>query len=322
MNSRDLVRKTIKGETCSVTPIYGWVKENLKEPIEAEFGSVENFEDHYEFDMAHIFGGPNPYDTKEIEKLKTDNIKITPEMAMGLDFLDVDAFDPYKKVVDDLEWYQKQRGRFCYVQTPGILECLNDLFGMEEHLMYMALYPEYMRAIYKKQGEWNKRFARNMIALGVDMIHVSDDWGGQKNLLISKKMWMDYIYLNHKVVADTVKQSGVHLSLHSDGNINLVTDEICALGYDVVHPWQETAGMSYDTYLDKYRDKFAIMGGLCVQSVIGFNDYKKLESELRRVFDTLKGRRWIFCTSHFVQAHCSIEELVFAYDLVVKLART
>ena len=63
------------------------------------------------------------------------------------------------------------------------------------------------------------------------------------------------------------------------------------------------------------------MGGICIQSTLGFGDYKRLESEIRRVFSLLKGKRWICCTTHLVQPHCSIEELVFAYDLAYKLAR-
>lgn len=43
--------------------------------------------------------------------------------------------------------------------------------------------------------------------------------------------------------------------------------------------------------------------------------------EIRRVFGKLRGKRWICCTTHFVQDHCSIEELAFAYDLIYKLAR-
>jgi uroporphyrinogen decarboxylase len=73
-------------------------------------------------------------------------------------------------------------------------------------------------------------------------------------------------------------------------------------------------------YLNGYSDKFAILGGICVQSTLGFGNYERLESEIRRVFKALKGKRWLCCTTHFVQDHCSFEELEFAYDLIYKLA--
>ena len=100
-----------------------------------------------------------------------------------------------------------------------------------------------------------------------------------------------------------------------------VADGIKELGFDVVHPWQENAGMSYDVYLEKYAESFAILGGICVQSAIGILPREKLEAEIQRIFSILRDKRWICCTTHFVQNHCSIEDLEFAYDLIYKLAR-
>ena len=79
--------------------------------------------------------------------------------------------------------------------------------------------------------------------------------------------------------------------------------------------------MSYDAYLEKYADRFAILGGVCVQSAIGILPQPELEREIRRVFGLLKGKRWICCTTHFVQNHCSMADLKFAFDLIYKLAR-
>ena len=50
------------------------------------------------------------------------------------------------------------------------------------------------------------------------------------------------------------------------------------------------------------------------------NELLSRDRELR-VMRMFAGGGLLFCTTHFVQDHCSIEELVFAYDLVVKLAR-
>ena len=322
MESRELVAKTIKGENnTGRTPVYGWVKANLKEEINEAFGSVANFEDHYQFDMAHLFGGPNPHQEEKFNKLHEKGVEITPEVALDIKQNPVDNMDDYQDIVDALKHHQQERKRFCYVQTPGIFECINGIFGIEDHMLYMAMYPDKMAELYQRQAEWNRKFADNMIDLGVDMVHISDDWGAQKSLLFSKDMWKKYIYPNHKLVCDRVKERDCFLSLHSDGNISSVVDGIVDLGYDVVHPWQEAAGMSYDLYLNNYTDKFAILGGLCVQTTIGFGNYDKLENEIRRVFDLLKAKRWMFGTTHYVQDHCSIDELTFAYDLVVELAR-
>ena len=51
-------------------PVYGWVRENLQQEINDAFGSVEAFEDKYEFDLAHLFGRPECYDEEAVEQLR------------------------------------------------------------------------------------------------------------------------------------------------------------------------------------------------------------------------------------------------------------
>ena len=321
MNSTERVTNTILGKPVDRQPIYGWVFENLRNEITQAFGSVEDFEDHYEFDMAHLFGGPGAFKKDVLDRLTAENEELTPDLLAEEDvFASPDRMEDYAGVAGALRFH-KQRDRFCYVQTPGFFEQFNGVFGIENQLLYLAMYPDELGELYRRQADWTIRFAGHCIDLGVDMIHISDDWGAQNNMMFSPKLWWELIYPNMKRVVDYVHSRGAFASLHSDGCVMKVADGIAELGLDVVHPWQESAGMSYDVYLDRYSDKFAILGGVCVQTMLGILPRDRLEAEIRRVFSTLKGRRWICCTTHFVQNHCSIEDLKFAYDLIYRLAR-
>lgn len=321
MNSTERVKRTILGQDVDRQPIYGWVSANLSNEITAQYGSVANFEDHYEFDMAHIFGGPERYKTGLLDKLRQENDELTPDLLIEEDFFgDVNNLSLYQNIADAIAFHKK-RDRFCYIQTPGFFEAMNSVFGIENQLMYLAMYPDELAELYKRQADWTIQYADHCIDLGADMIHISDDWGSQKSLMFNPKLWWEIIYPNMKKVVDHVHSRGVFASLHSDGCVMSVTEGIAQLGLDVVHPWQETAGMSYDTYLEKYQDKFAILGGVCIQSVLGMVPQEKLEEEIRRVFGLLRGKRWICCTTHFVQNHCSMDDLNFAYDLIYRLAR-
>lgn len=320
MLSRERVQCVIEGKTPDKIPIYGWIKENLKDVISAKYGSVEQFEDTYQFDFAHLFGGPGCYQRDLYNELKNAcKGEITPEDLLSLPMADVNDFSRYENLKKSIEHHKEKRGRFVYVQTPGIFEANNDLFGIQNHLMYLALYPEELKLVYERQAQWNRQFAMNCIDLGVDMVHVSDDWGAQNALLFSPDTWWELIFPYHKITVDEVKKSNVYVSLHSDGNITQVLDGIVRLGYDVIHPYQESAGMSYDLYFKKYKDCFTLMGGLDVQTTIGFGKYDYLKSEIERMIRLFKTGRLLLCTSHFVQAHCTLEELEFAYDLILNL---
>ena len=321
MNSTERVRNVILGKPVDRQPIYGWVFANLEEKINEKWGSVAAFEDQYEFDMAHIFGGPWVFNNQVLAKIREEEGEVAPDVLLQHDYYLPPRTDASMENVKKSIAHHKERGRFCYMQTPGFFECFNSAFGIQDHLAWLLMYPDEMAELYRRHADWVIECTGQSIDAGIDMVHISDDWGSQKDLMFSPELWYELIYPNMKKVVDHVHSQGVFASLHSDGCINKVTDGIAEIGFDLVHPWQENANMPYELYLEKYQDKFAILGGVCVQSAIGMLPQPELEKEIRRVFATLKGKRWVCCTSHFVQDHCSVEDLEFAYDLIYKLAR-
>jgi len=319
MLPRERVIETIRRRPADRIPVYGWLTANLTPQISEQFGSVAAFEDKYEFDFSHLFGGPGCY--VEGAFAQFSGKPITPADLLQVPMTDPNDATAYADIVQAIEHHKTQRGRFVYVQTPGIFEANNGVFGIENHLMYLALYPEDLHKVYQRQAEWNRAFALNCLDLGVDMVHNSDDWGSQNALLFSPKTWWELIYPYHKITCDAVKARGAFVSLHCDGNFSSVIDGVLQLGYDVVHPWQESAGMSLEVFRDQYRDKITVMGGLDVQTTIGFGNLEFLRDEILRVLSMFRDGGLLYCTTHFVQDHCTMEELVFAYDLIYETVR-
>ena len=320
MLPRERVIQVIRRRKPDRMPVYGWVRANLAEPIAEAFGSVEAFEDQYEFDFAHLFGGPSAYVPEALAQI--GGRTIDPDLLLSVPMTDPNDTGAYADIVQQVRHHKEQRGRFVYVQTPGIFEANNGAIGgIENHLLCLGLYEDALHELYRRQAEWNRQFACNCVELGVDMVHVSDDWGAQNGLMFSPRTWWDLIHPYHKTTADAVKATGAFLSLHSDGNVRAVTDGIIDLGYDVVHPWQESAGMCLTEYRRTYMDRFTVMGGLDVQTTIGFGRREQLEAEIRRVIGMFPDGGLLFCTTHFIQAHCSMDELTFAFDLIRDLVR-
>jgi len=319
MLPRERVIETIRRRPADRIPVYGWLTANLTPQISEQFGSVAAFEDKYEFDFSHLFGGPGCY--VEGAFAQFSGKPITPAYLLQVPMTDPNDATAYADIVQAIEHHKTQRGRFVYVQTPGIFEANNGVFGIENHLMYLALYREDLHEVYQRQAEWNRAFALNCLDLGVDMVHNSDDWGSQNALLFSPKTWWELIYPYHKITCDAVKARGAFVSLHCDGNFSSVIDGVLQLGYDVVHPWQESAGMSLEVFRDQYRDKITVMGGLDVQTTIGFGNLEFLRDEILRVLSMFRDGGLLYCTTHFVQDHCTMEELVFAYDLIYETVR-
>ena len=147
----------IGGRGADRIPVYGWVGAKLGEQISEAFGSVRDFEDRYEFDYAHLFGGPGPHLGKYIEPLReAKNGAIEPSDVLDMPMGDPNDESAYDSLRAQIEHHKVQRGRFIYVQTPGLFECLNGLFGIEKHLMYLAMYESDLHEVYRRQAEWNR----------------------------------------------------------------------------------------------------------------------------------------------------------------------
>ncbi len=322
MLARERVIEVIHHRRPDRIPIYGWLFRNLEEQMTGAFGSVRDFEDRYEFDLAHIFGGPVRYPGEVLDQARKDGGgEILPAALLDIPVSDPDDAAAYEKVREEIDHHKHRRGRFVYMQTPGIFEALNGPFGIENHLAYLLLYERDLHEVYRRQAEWNRRFALNCLALGIDMIHVSDDWGSQKSLLFGVDLFRRLIVPYHLTTCRAVKQAGGYLSLHSDGDVTAALDDVVELGYDVLHPYQESAGMDYGTYHARYADRFTIMGGLDVQTTIGFGNPDHLKSEILRVMHLFADGGLLYCTTHFVQSHCSMHELELAYDLIYESSR-
>lgn len=110
-----------RGRAVDRTPMYGWLSANLTDELTRACGSVAAFEDKYEFDAAHIFGGPSTFNKEEIQRHRGAGEEITPETLLDIPFMPVDRMEDYESVRRALAFH-KQRGRFCYVQTRAFFE--------------------------------------------------------------------------------------------------------------------------------------------------------------------------------------------------------
>jgi uroporphyrinogen decarboxylase len=122
----------------------------------------------------------------------------------------------------------------------------------------------------------------------------------------------------HEPVADLVRSRGAYLNLHSDGNVEPALDAIKRLRFRVVHPRKESAGMSFDR---AQRGHFALMGGIGVQTTIGFSDLDRVRRELGALVDRYHDAGLILCTTHYVQDHCAVDEHEAVFDFVHERVR-
>jgi uroporphyrinogen decarboxylase len=180
--------------------------------------------------------------------------------------------------------------------------------------MEMALNPEKLWQWYSKLADWYCGQVRKIAECGVDVIHMSDDWGQNNSMIFSPKVWWEQILPNDKKIVDAIHSCGKPASLHSCGYFMDVVNGCVDMGLDVINPLQTSAGMDPYKVKQDIGDKITIYGTLDVREVLPRYPIEDLEAEIKRLMDGLKpGGGYIFCSAHSVGSDTTVERLEAAY---------
>lgn len=327
MTGRERVLAALDHKSTDRVPRYIWCDGGeTTARIVARFGSYDAFLDHLDVDMFQAFPAtPLALDTTARPAQARTGLSqgaYSLEDALALPLSDPDTESTYAPIRAAIAHHQQQRGRAIFVQTLGCFEATNGYIGMETQLQEMLERPALLQALYRRIQQWTLRYIDNCLALGVDVIHVSDDLGQNGRMLFAPEAFRSVIKPVLALQAAYVRARSPHLSLHSCGYFDDVIGDLVEIGFDCMHPIQESAGMDLVSVKRRYGDRITIYGGLDVRSTLPSGDRRRIEADLRRIVPTLKqGGGFIFCTAHTVHSDCSLDDVLFAYELLDRLGR-
>jgi uroporphyrinogen decarboxylase len=332
MTGRDRVIAALDHREADRVPRYIWVDGGeATDRIVARFGSYDAFLDHLDVDMFQAFPDPpammdptawrREHGGAEKDRGLSQGT-VSLDEALELPLADPDTDSIYGPIHAAIDHHKAQRGRAIFVQTPGCFETANAWIGMDTQLMEMALRPEMMRALYRKQVGWTQRYVDNCLELGADVIHASDDLGQNGRMLFSPQTFRDVVKPVMGELAAYVRERSPYLSLHSCGYFDDVIGDLADIGFNCMHPFQESAGMDLPSVKRRFGERVTIYGGLDVRSTLPSGDRDLIRSDIERVVSACKpGGGLIFCTGHTVHSDCSLDDVLFAYELLDELGR-
>ncbi|MBM3216495.1 hypothetical protein FJZ36_16475 [Candidatus Poribacteria bacterium] len=263
------------------------------------------------------------YDALDIDAFQTFPSKgMWPRGVSGIDdALDAELTDPndsaiYDSIRRDVAYHRVEKGRAIFCQTPGVFETSNGVLGIERSLLLLAMEPDKCRQLYEKVARWAAVYASNVLDIGVDIVHISDDWGENHRLMMSPKVWWELIYPTELLTVQAARKAGGFVSLHCDGYFHDVLEGCVQMGVQCVHPVQQSAGMSLSRFKNEFRGRLALYGGLDIRHTLPRGTMKELEAEVRSIFGTMKpGGGFVFCTAHTVQPDTTLDRVEFAYRI-------
>ena len=185
------------------------------------------------------------------------------------------------------------------------------LRGLENLLMDMAANKDFAHELFERLTEYNLVAGNEMVAQGIDVLWLGDDFGTQRTMLISPNTWREFIKPRYARLIDAFKSQNPHLKIayHCDGYFEPIIPELIEIGLDVLNPVQplsmDPAEIKY-----KYGDKLSFWGTVDTQYTFPFGSPEDLEREIRERLRTVApGGGLILCSSHRVQPDAPPENI-------------
>lgn len=189
------------------------------------------------------------------------------------------------------------------VTPTTIFECAWALRGYERLLIDMARDPGRAQVILDFPFRYHMAVTQRLTRMGVDMIWLGDDVGGQRSMLISPGMWRKYLKPRMAELIGSLRTINPQLKVayHSDGVVNPIIPELIEIGVDVLNPIQPLA-MDPAKLKDEYADSLCFWGSLDIQKTLPFGTPGEVRNEVLLRLRTLgRGGGLVIGPTHNLQ---------------------
>ena len=135
------------------------------------------------------------------------------------------------------------------------------LAGMENVMCALYTDPEAVRELFHRIMNFQLGIVRHYLAIGVEIVTMSDDLGTQRGPLIAPEIIWTFFVPEYRRLFGLYREQGVMINFHSCGYITPMLDMFMDLGVTILNPVQATAND-----LDEVRritaGRMALQGGV------------------------------------------------------------
>ncbi len=203
----------------------------------------------------------------------------------------------------------------------GTLLIASQIRGYDLLFTDFALQPDLAHAYMDRlSASINDMYRQYMRAVGpyAQVVCITDDQGTQKSLMVSPKMFREFIKPGLASLIKTIKdEADIKVLMHCDGAIVPIIPDLIEIGVDILNPIQtvvkgldDTAGLK-----DRFGDKLCFHGGIDVQQVLPNATVPEVEAEVaRRIDDLGRNGGYIIAPCHNVGVDIPPENVLALFD--------
>jgi len=197
-----------------------------------------------------------------------------------------------------------------------------NFFGMENYFVKMYQWPGVVDAVTEHVVDFYLAANEKIFTAAngkIDIYFFGNDFGSQKGLLISPKMFQRFILPHMRRLVEGAKKFGLKVMLHSCGGVSEIIPDYIDIGIDGLHPMQvEAEGMAPERLAAEFKDKLTFMGGISTQQLLIRGTGEQVRANVRYM-KSLFGDGYIVSTSHeAILPNIPAENLAAMFDEAVR----
>jgi uroporphyrinogen decarboxylase len=149
----------------------------------------------------------------------------------------------------------------------------------------------------------------------IDIVHVGEDFGSQRGLLISPTTFEVMFRPKYEKMFELAHQYGAITMMHCCGSVRRLIPRFIDIGLDVLDVIQTSAaGMDIRELHDEYGKDLSFAGSICVQSTLPFGTVEDVKREVELRLNLFAQGGLILGPSHQIQAGTPLENIIAMYE--------
>ena len=230
---------------------------------------------------------------------------------------DPEALD-YSGIRAECEKYYGHYATFGAPWSPFFHE-VGWLIGQENFFVWMATKPAVVQAIIDHMVDYEVEATRRFLEAAegmIDITYFGNDFGTQRELFISPRMWEQFMRAPLKRYFDVSHDFGCRVMKHSCGAIRDIIPQLIEDGVDVLDPVQTAAaGMDLAGLVRDFGDRLTFHGGVDTQGTLPFGTVAEVREEVRSYIELTRERGgYILCGSQDYIEDIPLDNLLAIYD--------
>ena len=211
-----------------------------------------------------------------------------------------------------------------YFVAPNLGMCLFErawsLRGFDALLMDMVERTDWVEELLDRITEIQLSVSRRFVAAGVAGGYFGDDYGAQRAMLFSPRLWRRLIKPRLAKLFAVFVDAGLPVILHSDGDIRAILPDLVEIGLTTLNPVQPEV-LEHAWLQKEYGAKLSFYGGVSTQGVLPGGTVEKVRAATLACAHALapEGTGLVLGASHRMQSDIpprNVEAMLDAFDQI------